>query len=120
MAYRDKLLRNVTAFLEEGEQPLYVFPAVSGVRPPSRFVVVAMPRFISSWTIVAVTDRAVVVFDSRWPSNRVRKQRGRFPRTPLGPPGNGYYTKLRLPLEPPIWVWRPFYGEVHAADSAFR
>lgn len=78
-----------------------------------------MPRFIRSWTIVCFTDRAVAVFDSRWPVKPSSKRRAWFPRgeVRIGSLGSGYYSSLRLLLDPPLWVWRPFYGEVHAADA---
>ena len=64
MALRDKLASKTQPFLEPGEQIAQIFSAQSGPNPwmiPAIGPIIVM--FMSQMKVIAVTDRAVVVFD---------------------------------------------------------
>jgi hypothetical protein len=119
MALREKLASRAQPFLESGEQVQQIFPAQVGPNPwmiPAIGPIIVM--LISKIRVIAVTDRAVVVFNS---SKLTPKPTGvvqRLPRqTRLGPIEGKIWGKITIGGER-TWVHKRFHKDVQAADAA--
>ncbi len=118
MALRDKLKERVQPFLEPGEQVQQVFLAQSGPNPNLVFLSYLV-MFFSSYSVIAVTDRAVLVCKaSLWGQAKPKSVTERLPRqTHIGPVEGGLWSRTNLPGGK-TWVHRRFYHDVQAADAA--
>ncbi len=118
MALRDRLAGWTQPFLEPGEQIQQVFRARSGPNPNLAFLTWLI-YFFTTYEIVAVTDRAVVVLEGGRLTTKPRRVFDRLPRqTRLGPPSGVLWSRLPFPGRKKHWVHRRFYRDVEAADNA--
>jgi hypothetical protein len=87
MALRDKLASRAQPFLEPGETITQIFPTQVGPNPwmiPAFGPIIVM--FLSKMRVIAVTDRAVLVFNSSKLTPKPTALLQRLPRqTRLGP-----------------------------------
>lgn len=117
MALRDKLKERVQPLLEPDEEVQQVFLAQSGPNPNLMFLTYLI-MFFSSYWVVAVTDRAVVMCKaSLWFQSKPKSVAARLPRqTHIGPVEGGLWSRTNLPGGK-TWVHRRFYHDVQAADA---
>lgn len=117
MSLREKLRERTEPFLEPGEQVQQVFLAQSGPNPNLIFLSYLV-LFFSSFYVVAVTDRAVLLlragaFNQAKPKSLAQ----RLPRrTAIGPVSGALWSRTNLPGNK-TWVHRRFYDDVRAADG---
>jgi len=118
MALRDKLKHRSQALLEPDEQVQQVFLAQAGPNPNLLFIT-SLISFLSSYRVVAVTDRAVVVLKAgMWRPSFPKEVLERLPRdTQIGPPSGALWSSTKLPGDKTTWVHRRFYKDVEAADA---
>jgi len=104
--------------LAPGEQVEEVFLAQSGPNPNLVFLSY-FAFFFSSYRVIAVTDRAIVVCGAqRWRPTIPTVVVERLARsTQLGPLSGSLWSQVRLPGKR-TWVHRRFYDVVFAADLA--
>jgi hypothetical protein len=119
MALRDKLASRAQPFLEPGEQVTQIFAGQVGPNPwmiPAIGPIIVM--FLSKMRVVAVTDRAVLVFNSSKLTPKPTALLQRMPRqTLLGPIEGKQRGKITVGGER-IWVHKRFHKDVQAADAA--
>jgi hypothetical protein len=117
MALRDKLTSRVQPMLEPGEQVQQVFMAQGGANPFFALVSIWVVIFTGKYRIVAVTDRAIVVFKGKSISPSFPAELlGRGPRHIMGP-AKGFWSKCNVGPEK-LWVHKRFHKDVNAADAA--
>jgi hypothetical protein len=117
MALRDKLAERVQPMLEPGEQIQQVFMAQGGPSPYWMFLTYWVVIFGAKYRIVAVTDRAIVVFKgSSMVPSKPKGLLGRGPRHIIGP-ATGLWGKCTVGPEQ-LWVHKRFHKDVLAADTA--
>jgi hypothetical protein len=119
MALRDKLRQRAQPMLEPGEGIQSVFLVQTGPNPNLLFLTYLI-SFFSTYKVVVVTDRAVVVLSaSMWRPTFPKAVAERLPRqTQIGPTSGALWSKTGLPGEKTTWVHRRFYKDVQAADAA--
>ncbi|MEO8694955.1 MAG: hypothetical protein ABI658_15620 [Acidimicrobiales bacterium] len=119
MALRDKLAARAQPFLEPGEQITQIFPAQVGPNPwivPAFGPIIVM--LLSKMRVIAVTDRAVLVFNSSKLTPKPTALLQRLPRqTRLGPIEGKIWGKTTIGGER-TWVHKRFHKDVQAADAA--
>jgi len=104
--------------LAPGERVEEVFLAQSGPNPNLVYLSY-FSFFFSSYRVIAVTDRAIVVCGAtRWRPSVPMVVVERLARsTQLGPLSGALWSQVRLPGKR-TWVHRRFYDVVLAADRA--
>jgi hypothetical protein len=119
MALRDKLASRAQPFLEPGEQVQQIFTAQVGPNPwmiPAIGPILVV--FLSKIRVIAVTDRAVLVFNSSKLTAKPTALLQRLPRqTRLGPIEGKLWGKITVGGER-TWVHKRFHKDVQAADAA--
>ncbi len=116
MALRDKLRDRVQPFLAPGEQIEQIFLAQGGPNPLLQLVTIWIVIFGAKYRIVAVTDRAIVVFKGgSFVPSQPKVLLGRSQRHVMGPT-SGLWAKCMIGPEQ-LWVHRRFHKDVTAADE---
>jgi len=116
---RQKLATRAQALLEPGERVERAFLAQAGPNP-NLLLVTNIFVFFNKYKVIAVTDRAIVVFSAgMWRPSFPKKVLARLPReTRLGDPAGALWSKINLPSETKAtWVHRRFYNDVRATDA---
>jgi hypothetical protein len=111
-----RLADQASRFLEPGEEVRYAFRVNVGKNPYGFTWALVVLRY--EWAVVAVTDRAVLVFDTTAGNARIRSLVARLPRaTPLGPTKGLLFSRRDL-AGLRLWIPRRWYRDVAAADAA--
>lgn len=115
MGLREKLTERVQPLLP-GEQVRQVFMAQAGVNPWIGNMFGLMGQLMVRRRIVAVTDKAVVVFGATFNGGKPTEVLRRLPReTRLGPT-KGIWSQVSVGDEK-TWVHAKFRKDVSAADA---
>lgn len=120
MALRDKLAARMQPLLAPGEQVQQVFLVQSGPSPYWMFLT-SFIVFATSYHVVAVTDRSIVVGRSPWYfSTKPKRVVARFPRElSFGRVSGLWGGPLYLtPNGKKSWVHKRFHKDVAGADAA--
>jgi hypothetical protein len=116
VALREKLSERVQPHLEPGETVQNIFLGQTGLNP---YVAANLGLFGMllgvKWRIIAVTDRAVLVFDANFGS-KPKRLLARLPRGTRIGPVTGVWAKTQLNGEK-LYVHRRFHKDVEAADG---
>jgi hypothetical protein len=116
VALREKLTERVQPHLEPGEQVQNIFMGQTGLNPYVAANLGALGVLLGvKWRIIAVTDRAVLVFDSNFGS-QPKRLAARLPRTTKIGPVKGVWARTQLNGEK-LYVHRRFHKDVNAADG---
>lgn len=120
-ALREKLAARVQPLLEPGERVEQVFLAQSGPNP-NVILLTYLALFFNKYHVIAVTDRAVVVFSAGlWRQSFPKAVVTRLARnTLLGPSSGALWSRINVPGKKSTWVHRRFYRDVDAADASLR
>lgn len=116
-ALRDKLVERAQPYLEPGEQVQAVFTAQTGPSPYWVLLSSWIVIFSAGYSVVVVTDRAIVVLRaSRWAPSKPKALRMRGPRAVWLGPVSGLWDHIMLDRR--YWVHKRFHKDVMAADQA--
>jgi hypothetical protein len=116
MGMREKLIARMQPLLP-GENIQQVFLAQSGASPWIGNSFGFLGQAIVRRRIVAVTERAVVVFAADFNGTKPRELLRRLPRgTKLGPV-KGIWSQINLGGDEKTWVHTRFHKDVQAADA---
>jgi hypothetical protein len=119
MALRDKLARRAAPYLEPGEQIQAVFLAQSGPSPYWILLSVLIVIFAAGYSIVVVTDRAIVVLRAgRMLPTFPKRVHLRGPRTVWFAQPQGLWGKVQLDRR--YWVHKRFHKDVAAANQMLQ
>lgn len=116
MALREKLVERSQPHLEPGEQVRHVFWCQTGPSPYF-FILTYLIIFWIKYRIVVVTDRAVVVLESKKLSAKpTGKVVARLPRNTRLGPVSGIWSAVEVTGEK-LWVNKRFHKDIAAADA---
>jgi hypothetical protein len=117
MAIRDKMRTNAASVLQPGETIQQVV-AAQAANPYWAFLSYWILLFKSSYRVVVVTDRRIVVCQAgRMSVTQIKGVLGEFPRTTQIGPASGIWYKC-LTLGDPIYIHKRFHKDVAEADAA--
>jgi hypothetical protein len=115
MALREKLAERTQPFLEPGEQIQQIFFGQSGPSPWFSLLTYLI-LFAVKYRIVAVTDRAIVVLNSRKLKITPTAVISRLPRQTRIGPVSGLWATTHFTGEK-MYVHKRFHKDVEAADA---
>jgi hypothetical protein len=117
MAIRDKMRTNAASLLQPGETIQEVV-AAQAANPYWAFLSYWILLFKSSYRVVVVTDRRIVVCQAgRMSVTQIKGVVGEFPRSTQIGPASGIWYKC-LTLGEPIYIHKRFRQDVTNADAA--
>jgi hypothetical protein len=116
MGMREKLIARVQPLLP-GETIQQVFLAQSGVSPWIGNTFGFLGQAVVRRRIVAVTERAIVVFSADFNGTKPKELLRRLPRgTKIGP-AKGLWSPINLGGDEKAWTHSRFHKDVQAADA---